>query len=123
MEYLVNGRIMVLNTPRGLAPSVLEASSISKLILSTAADIDLTKYGYVMATWANINSSNSGTKAKFFQNMASETPKAMDGTISGMFTRTSKTADGNGPSFLLAITIATGNPSTISKIVATAPTK
>jgi hypothetical protein len=43
MEYLVNGKIIVLKTPNGLAPSVLEASSMSTLILSTAADIDRTK--------------------------------------------------------------------------------
>ena len=49
MEYLVKGRTMVLNTPNGLAPRVLEASSMSMLILSTAADMDLTKYGYVIA--------------------------------------------------------------------------
>ena len=45
IEYFVNGNIIVLNTPKGLAPSVLAASSMSRLILSKAADIDLTKYG------------------------------------------------------------------------------
>jgi len=49
IEYFVNGRIIVLKTPSGLAPSVLAASSVSMLTLSTAADIDLTKYGYVIA--------------------------------------------------------------------------
>ena len=45
IEYFVKGNIIVLNTPKGLAPSVLAASSMSRLILSNAADIDLTKYG------------------------------------------------------------------------------
>jgi len=45
IEYLVRGRIIVLKTARGLAPRVRDASSRSRLILSTAADIDLTKYG------------------------------------------------------------------------------
>ncbi len=43
MEYFVNGRIIVLNNAKDLAPSVLEASSISNGILSIAADMDLTK--------------------------------------------------------------------------------
>ena len=43
MEYFVSGKIIVLNTPSGLAPSVLAASSSSMLILSIAADIVLTK--------------------------------------------------------------------------------
>jgi hypothetical protein len=34
---------------KGLAPKVLAASSMSTLILSIAADIDRTKYGYVIA--------------------------------------------------------------------------
>lgn len=45
IEYFANGRIMVVNTLNGLAPRVLAASSMSTLILSKAADIDLTKYG------------------------------------------------------------------------------
>src|SRR4030042_550454 len=42
IEYFVNGRTMLVNTLKGLAPSVLAASSMSTLILSKAADIDLT---------------------------------------------------------------------------------
>lgn len=43
MEYLVIGQTIVLNTVKGFAPNVFAASSISILILSMAADIDLTK--------------------------------------------------------------------------------
>ena len=43
IEYLVIGKTIVLKTVNGLAPKVLAASSISTLILSMAADIDLTK--------------------------------------------------------------------------------
>jgi hydrogenase maturation factor HypF (carbamoyltransferase family) len=43
IEYFVNGKTIVLNTPKGFAPSVLAASSNSISILSTAADMDLTK--------------------------------------------------------------------------------
>jgi len=124
MEYFVNGKIIVLKTPKGLAPSVLDASSKSKLILSTAADIDLTKYGYVIARWAKINNHISGMKAKFsFQKIASETPKAIDGTISGMLTSTSNIADGKVPNFLLATIIAIGKPIITFKTVTTAPRK
>jgi len=45
IEYFVNGKMIVLNTSKGLAPSVRAASSISMFSLSTAADTDLTKYG------------------------------------------------------------------------------
>ena len=48
IEYLVNGNTTDLNTVNGFAPKVLEASSMSMFILSIAADIDLTKYGYVI---------------------------------------------------------------------------
>ena len=43
MEYFVKGSIMVLKTPNGLAPRVLAASSMSRLMRSKAAVIDLTK--------------------------------------------------------------------------------
>ena len=122
MEYFVNGRMIVLKTPKGFAPSVLAASSKSRLILSTAADIDLTKYGYVIVRWAKINNHISGMKAKFsFQKMARETPKAIDGTISGMLTSTSKIAEGKVPNFLLATIIAIGRPIITFKTVTTAP--
>jgi hypothetical protein len=49
IEYFVIGQTIVRKTIKGLAPKVLDASSISMLILSIAADIDLTKYWYVMA--------------------------------------------------------------------------
>ena len=42
IEYLASGKTMVVNTLSGLAPKVLAASSISTLILSKAADMDLT---------------------------------------------------------------------------------
>ncbi len=42
MEYFVNGKMIVLNTPSGLAPSVLEASSRSTPILSMAAEGETT---------------------------------------------------------------------------------
>ena len=121
IEYLVNGRIIVLKTPKGLAPRVLEASSKSTLILSTAADIDLTKYGYVIAKWAKINSQISGIKAKLFQKNLSETPRAIDGTINGILTRTSKIADDKVPNLLLATIIAIGRPIITFKTVTTAP--
>jgi len=122
IEYFVNGRIIVLKTPKGLAPSVLEASSKSTLILSTAADIDLTKYGYVIAKWAKINNKISGMKVKVsFQKNLRETPKAIDGTISGMLTSTSKIAEGIVPNFFLATIIAIGRPIMTFKTVTTAP--
>lgn len=42
-EYLVIGHTIDLKTVNGLAPKVFEASSISMVILSIAADMDLTK--------------------------------------------------------------------------------
>ena len=45
IEYFVMGSTIVLKTVKGLAPKVLAASSMSTLIRSIAADIDLTKYG------------------------------------------------------------------------------
>jgi hypothetical protein len=84
---------------------------MSTLILSKAADIDLTIYGYVMDRCAKINSSNSGMKGKLcFQKKLNETPRAIEGTISGMLTRISTAAEGDFPSFLLAIRIAMGKP-------------
>ncbi len=43
IEYFVIGHTIVRKTVKGLAPRVLEASSISRLIRSIAADIDRTK--------------------------------------------------------------------------------
>jgi hypothetical protein len=45
IEYFASGKTIDLKTVKGLAPKVLAASSISMLIRSIAADIDLTKYG------------------------------------------------------------------------------
>ncbi len=45
IEYFVRGNIIVLKRVKGFAPNVLAASSMSTLIRSIAADIDLTKYG------------------------------------------------------------------------------
>ena len=42
-EYLVKGKMMVLNTVKGLPPNVLAASSLSMFTLSMAATIDLTR--------------------------------------------------------------------------------
>ena len=77
----------------------------------------------MIARWAKINSSNSGMNVKLFQKIASEIPKAMDGTINGMLTSTSKTAEGKVPSFFLATRIAMGKPITMFKTVTTTPRK
>ena len=61
IEYFVIGQTIVLKTAKGLAPKVLAASSMSRLIRSIAADIDLTKYGYVIDRCANTNNKNSGS--------------------------------------------------------------
>ena len=45
IEYFVSGNTIDLKTVKGLAPKVFAASSMSTLIRSIAADIDLTKYG------------------------------------------------------------------------------
>ena len=45
IEYLVKGNTIDLKTVKGLAPKVFAASSMSTLIRSIAADMDLTKYG------------------------------------------------------------------------------
>jgi len=122
IEYFVNGKTILENTLNGLAPSVLAASSISTLILSNAADMDLTKYGYVMDKCAKIKTNISGIKGKLpFQKKLSETPSAIDGTISGMFTRMSRTAEVDLPSFLLAIKIAIGKPMKKPRTVTIAP--
>jgi hypothetical protein len=42
-EYFVSGKIIVLNNAKGLAPRILEASSKSIRVLSTADDMALTK--------------------------------------------------------------------------------
>src|SRR3990172_1600704 len=124
IEYFVNGRTIVVNTLKGLAPRVLAASSTSTLILSNAADIDFTMYGYVMDKCAKINSSSSGMKGKLcFQKKLSEAPNAIDGTISGTLTRMSTTADGVFPIFLLAIRIAIGNPMMKPSTVTIAPSE
>jgi hypothetical protein len=112
IEYFVNGSIMDLNTPNGLAPKVLAASSMSRLMRSNAAVIDLTKYGYVIAKCANTRSKNSGTKAKLCQKNFKETPRAIEGTIKGTLIRISNTVEVNFPNLFLAIIIAMGNPIT-----------
>ena len=43
IEYFVMGQTIVRKTARGLAPKVLDASSISMLMRSIAADIERTK--------------------------------------------------------------------------------
>src|SRR4030067_415613 len=45
-----------------------------------------------------------------FQNIASDTPKAIDGTINGIVTSRSNIVVVNFPNFLRAITIAIGSP-------------
>ena len=45
IEYFVSGSTIDLKSVRGFEPKVFAASSMSMLILSIAADIDLTKYG------------------------------------------------------------------------------
>ena len=60
---------------------------------------------------AKINTKNSGIKGKLpFQKKLRETPKAIEGTMSGMLTRMSSIAEEDFPNFLLAIKIAIGNP-------------
>ena len=54
-------------------------------------------------------------KAKLCQKNLRETPKAMDGTINGMLTKTSSTVEGVLPNFFLAIRIAIGRP--ITKLI------
>ncbi len=49
IEYFVSGSTIERKTVKGLAPKVFAASSMSTLIRSIAAPIDLTKYGYVIA--------------------------------------------------------------------------
>ena len=65
----------------------------------------------------------SGMNAKFSQKMAREAPNATEGTIIGMLTSTSKTAEGPFPIFLRAIIIAIGKPITTFSNVTTIPTK
>jgi len=48
IEYLVRGKTILEKTRKGFAPNVLAAYSMSTLMRSNAADIDFTKYGYVM---------------------------------------------------------------------------
>ena len=45
IEYFVRGKTIERKTVKGFAPKVLAASSMSTLIRSIAAPIDLTKYG------------------------------------------------------------------------------
>lgn len=44
-EYFTKGKIIVLNTAKGLAPSIRAAFSISKSTREIAAERDFTKYG------------------------------------------------------------------------------
>ena len=71
---------------------------------------------------AKINTKSSGIKGKLpFQKKLRETPKAIDGTISGILTRMSRIAEEDFPSFLLAIKIAIGKPMMKPKTVTMAP--
>jgi len=56
-----------------------------------------------------------------FQKNFSETPRAIDGTINGMFTRMSSSAEKEFPSFLRAISIAMGRPIMKPRTVTIAP--
>ena len=121
IEYLVNGKTIDLKTVNGFAPNVLPASSMSMLILSMAADIDLTKYGYVIARWAKISSMISGMPVKPCQKNFSEMPKAIDGTIKGMLISKSRIVEGSLPNVFRAIRMAMGIPVTIPRTVTMAP--
>ncbi len=55
--------------------------------------------------------------------MLSEIPKAIDGTIKGMLTSTSKIDENVVPSLLLAMRTAIGKPAIVFNKVAIAPTK
>jgi hypothetical protein len=122
IEYFVSGNTIVVNTLKGLAPRVLAASSMSTLILSKAADIDFTMYGYVMDKCAKISRSSSGMKGKLcFQKNPREAPSAIDGTISGMLTRISTVAEGVFPIFRRAIRMAMGKPMMKPSTVTIAP--
>ena len=116
IEYLVSGSTIDLNTVKGLAPKVLAASSMSKVMRSIAADIDRTKYGKVMAKWAKTSSINSGTPVPCQKNF-NDSPRAMDGTIIGMLSKVSSMVEGHLPNVFRAISIAIGIPMMIPKIV------
>ena len=60
-------------------------------------------------------------KAKLCQKNLRETPRAMDGTIKGMFTRMSNVVEDRFPNFFLAINIAIGNPTTNPRTVTIPP--
>jgi hypothetical protein len=122
-EYFVNGRMIVLKTLNGLAPRVLDASSKSIVTRSMAPTIARTKYGYVMDKWAKIIKAISGMNGKFCQKMLIEAPKAMEGTIRGMFDNTSKDAETPDPYRFLAMRIAIGTLATTFKAVTTVATK
>ena len=58
-----------------------------------------------------MRSSISGMKVKLvFQKLPSEMPRAIDGTIRGILTSTSRTVETNPPNFFLAMRIAIGKP-------------
>ena len=76
-----------------------------------------------MAMCAKTSKAISGTKAKLLQKNFIDAPRAIEGTINGTFTSTSKAVDGNAPALLLAISTAMGKPIKVFSSVAKAPTK
>jgi hypothetical protein len=121
IEYFARGKTIVLKTVKGLAPKVLAASSISTFIRSIAADIDRTKYGYVIAKCAKTNRRKSGIPEIPCQKNFNEMPKAIDGTIIGTLINESSIVEGNLPNVLRAISIAIGIPMITPKNVTVAP--
>lgn len=77
----------------------------------------------MIARWARISNPISGIAVKFFQKMLRETPKAIDGTIKGILTSTSKIDENTVPSLFLAMRIAIGKPIIVFIRVAIAPTE
>ena len=73
--------------------------------------------------WTKISNPISGMNAKVFQKMLNEIPRAIDGTIKGMLTSTSKIDESAVPSLLLAIRTAIGKPAITFNKVAIAPTE
>lgn len=65
----------------------------------------------------------SGMKAKFRQKMLIEAPKAMDGTIMGIFENTSKVVEAVAPQRFLAMRTAIGRLARIFNTVTIAPTR
>ena len=63
----------------------------------------------------------SGINAKLLQKNFIDAPRAIEGTIKGTFTKTSKTVEANLPALLLAMSTAMGNPIKMFSNVTTAP--